>query len=181
VILDLLGDSPKHGYEIIKLLEERTGGRYSPSPGTLYPTLQYLEDEGMVSSDQSEGRRVYQLTDAGRTEMQEHSGHAKGFWSRFGEQMPSGSALHEISFVKDALNDLNRTVGTALRGAMFLGGSNSDTIRKVRQVLERSQNEIREIIAKAANEAGPTSESPRAEGEPDAPDASEYNSETRSL
>src|SRR3982074_1418623 len=64
VILYVLRDGPKHGYEVIKHLEERTGGFYSPSPGTLYPTLQYMEDLGLVKSDQDEGRRVYQLTDA---------------------------------------------------------------------------------------------------------------------
>ncbi len=94
VILNVLSDGPKHGYEIIKTLEERTGGRYAPSPGTLYPTLQYLEDLGLVTSDQEEARRVYKLTDAGRTELDQHTREIEGFWSRFSDRgrTPKGPA-----------------------------------------------------------------------------------------
>ena len=55
-----------HGYEMISELEERTGGMWRPSPGSVYPTLQLLEDEGLISSEQTEGKRLYSLTDAGR-------------------------------------------------------------------------------------------------------------------
>jgi DNA-binding PadR family transcriptional regulator len=145
VILDVLSDGPKHGYEIIKQLEERTAGRYSPSPGALYPTLQYLEDLGLVKSNQEEDRRVYQLTDAGRAELEEHKSHTESFWSRFHQGVPSGAVLHEVNFLRDAVGDLNRTVGGALRAAAMAG--NTDTVRKIRQALERTQNEIREIVA----------------------------------
>ena len=169
VILDLLRDGPKHGYEIIKDLEERTGGRYSPSPGTLYPTLQYLEDLKLVRSDQEEGRRVYQLTDEGRTELEEHLGFAKDFWSRFRERIPKGAMLYEINFVKDALTDLNRTVSGSFRSAAFSG--NADTLRRVRQSLERCQNEIREIITQggSAQPMGDDREGPSGSDNPDSP------------
>src|SRR4051794_38709203 len=65
-ILALLDDRPMHGYEIIQELEERTGGRWTPSAGSIYPTLQLLEDEGLVTSEEVEGRKVYSLTDAGK-------------------------------------------------------------------------------------------------------------------
>lgn len=169
VILDLLRDGPKHGYEIIKYLEERTDGRYSPSPGTLYPTLQYLEDLALVRSDQEEGRRVYQLTDAGRAELEEHSHFAQDFWSRFHERVPSGATLQEINFLKDALHDLTRTVGRSLHSAIFTG--NPDTIRRMRQTLERCQNEIREIIGQAASTQSMSDnrETPPGSDDPDAP------------
>lgn len=160
VILSVLRDGPKHGYEIIKHLEERTHGRYSPSPGTLYPTLQYLEDLGLVLSNQDEGRRVYQLTDAGRTELEGHPEVSEGFWSRFKEHMPSSAALHEVSFLKDALNDLTRTVSGSLRNAVYK--DDAETIRRVRAAVERCQNDIREIIA-SAGPAQPESSDP---GEP---------------
>src|ERR1700693_793286 len=61
-----LKDKPRHGYEVMKELEERMHGCYSPSPGTVYPTLQWLEDEGLVVAKEVEGKKVYELTDAGR-------------------------------------------------------------------------------------------------------------------
>ncbi len=65
-ILALLGERPMHGYEMIQELEERTGGNWRPSAGSIYPTLQLLEDEGVVSSEQVDGKRVFSLTDSGR-------------------------------------------------------------------------------------------------------------------
>src|SRR5438552_5860473 len=72
VILRLLRDKPRHGYEVMKELEERLHGCYSPSPGTVYPTLQWLEDEGLVVARDVEGKKVYEITDAGRKFLEEH-------------------------------------------------------------------------------------------------------------
>ncbi len=66
VILKLLRDKPRHGYEVMKDLEERMHGCYSPSPGTVYPTLQWLEDEGLVVAREVDGKKVYEITDTGR-------------------------------------------------------------------------------------------------------------------
>jgi len=66
-ILALLGEEPMHGYQIIQVVSERSGGNWMPSPGSVYPTLQHLEDEGLIEAAPSEsGRRVYTLTEAGR-------------------------------------------------------------------------------------------------------------------
>jgi DNA-binding PadR family transcriptional regulator len=67
-ILALLAEEPMHGYQIITELTERSGGVWRPSPGSVYPTLQVLEDQGLVTADQSEGRRVFSLTPEGRAE-----------------------------------------------------------------------------------------------------------------
>jgi DNA-binding PadR family transcriptional regulator len=64
-LLALLSERPMHGYEMIQQLDERTGGIWKPSPGSVYPTLQMLEDEGLVTSTQSEGRKLFTLTDEG--------------------------------------------------------------------------------------------------------------------
>ncbi|RAK63352.1 PadR family transcriptional regulator [Phenylobacterium kunshanense] len=70
VLLALLEQQSMHGYELIKALEERTGGAYRPSPGVLYPTLAMLEDEGMIRQADSEaGRKNFEITDAGRAEL----------------------------------------------------------------------------------------------------------------
>ena len=65
-ILSALATRPMHGYEVIQELESRSGGRWRPSAGSVYPTLQQLADEGLVTADEVDGRRVYTLTDAGR-------------------------------------------------------------------------------------------------------------------
>jgi DNA-binding PadR family transcriptional regulator len=66
-LLALLSERPMHGYEMIQELDERTGGIWRPSPGSVYPTLQMLEDEGLVVSTQAEGRKLFTLTDEGAT------------------------------------------------------------------------------------------------------------------
>ena len=67
-VLAVLDEQPGHGYEVIQSLEEKSGGAWRPSPGSIYPTLQLLEDEGLVRSQERDGKRVYELTDAGRAE-----------------------------------------------------------------------------------------------------------------
>lgn len=70
-LLKLLDESPRHGYEIISLLRDRFPGIYSPSPGTIYPRLARLEEEGLVTHEEVNGRKVYRLTDKGRAELRE--------------------------------------------------------------------------------------------------------------
>ena len=70
-LLKLLDESPRHGYEIISLLRDRFLGIYSPSPGTIYPRLARLEEEGLVTHEEVNGRKVYRLTDKGRAELRE--------------------------------------------------------------------------------------------------------------
>jgi DNA-binding PadR family transcriptional regulator len=72
-LLALLGERPMHGYEMIQLLAERTNGMWQPSPGSVYPALQLLEDEGLISSQETEGKRLYSLTDQGRAEAERAS------------------------------------------------------------------------------------------------------------
>lgn len=70
-LLALLAEKPMHGYDVIQELESRSGGAWRPSPGSIYPTLQMLEDGGLVTSEDRDGKRVYSLTDAGKAEVEE--------------------------------------------------------------------------------------------------------------
>lgn len=71
VLLALLDQQARHGYELIKALEERTGGAYRPSPGVVYPTLALLEDEGLIRQAGATGeRKLFEVTDAGRAELE---------------------------------------------------------------------------------------------------------------
>jgi DNA-binding PadR family transcriptional regulator len=75
-VLALLAERPMHGYEMIKELDERTAGAWVPSAGSVYPTLQLLEDEGLIEGEESEGRRRFSLTEAGRKENEAREGDA---------------------------------------------------------------------------------------------------------
>jgi len=72
-LLSALADEPGHGYEVMQRLEERSGGTWRPSPGSVYPTLQQLQDEGLVTSTERDGKRVFEITEAGRTELAERT------------------------------------------------------------------------------------------------------------
>jgi DNA-binding PadR family transcriptional regulator len=150
VLLDALRDGPKHGYEIIKALEERSAGQYAPSPGTVYPTLQYLEDLGLMRSDQEADRRVYHLTEAGRAELDAHAKEVEAFWARLKGPGTSATSQAEIGFLQDELENLTRTVWGGLRAA--LNQDDPETIRRVRQAVEQCRNEVRQIIADSSSE-----------------------------
>lgn len=72
-LLRLLSERPMHGYDLITELEDRSGGVWRPSPGSIYPTLQLLEDEGLLKAEDQDGKRVYAITDAGRAELEERT------------------------------------------------------------------------------------------------------------
>lgn len=72
-VLALLAEGPRHGYQMIQEISERSGGAWKPSPGSIYPVLSALQDEGLVDDEKIEGRRVFSLTDAGRVAVQERA------------------------------------------------------------------------------------------------------------
>jgi DNA-binding PadR family transcriptional regulator len=79
-ILAVLNEQPMNGYQIIQEIAERSGGVWKPSPGSIYPTLQQLEDEGLVTADAETGRRTFTLTDEGRTYVAEHTEEVSAPW-----------------------------------------------------------------------------------------------------
>jgi DNA-binding PadR family transcriptional regulator len=81
-LLSLLSDGPKHGYQLMKELEERSGGLYRASAGSVYPTLQLLEDEGLIVAELRDGRRIFSLTDAGRAELAKDPEAVNRIWRR---------------------------------------------------------------------------------------------------
>ncbi len=148
LLLDSLRDSPKHGYEIIKTLEERSGGQYSPSPGVVYPTLQFLGEAGLVNAEMDGDRRVFRLTEEGISELNAHMSEVDNFWSQF-TQATLTAAFAEVQFVEEELEYLARTVRSGLRG-----GSDPEVLRRVRRAIEDCRNEVRSIIA-SGTEAEP--------------------------
>jgi DNA-binding PadR family transcriptional regulator len=90
----LLAEQPRHGYDLIQEIKERSDGMWSPSPGSVYPVLQQLEDEGLVEFDRVDGRKTASLTEAGRTYVEEHADELGTPWA----QAKAGSeGVHELS------------------------------------------------------------------------------------
>ncbi len=90
-VLSLLAEQPMHGYQMITELAERSGGAWRPSPGSIYPTLQQLEDEGLVSVTEQDGRRTFELTDAGRDEVQRASAGRRAPWEELADEDGAGA------------------------------------------------------------------------------------------
>jgi len=134
VILKLLQDKPRHGYEVMKELEERMHGCYSPSPGTVYPTLQWLEDEGLVTARDVDGKKVYEVTDAGRQFLQEHRDVVDDIFERVRE------AVHRVA--GGGMVDVNRALGRVVK-AVYRAGWKVD---------EAARKRVAELLAKAAEE-----------------------------
>ncbi|MGS2613606.1 PadR family transcriptional regulator [Micromonospora sp. LZ34] len=116
-LLKLLDDGPKHGYELIRLLEERFLGLYAPSAGTIYPRLQRLEADGRVSHTAAGGRKVYEITDAGRAELRQRAGELAALESDIVASVEDLSTLAgEIrSEVSGSVRDLKRELREATR------------------------------------------------------------------
>ncbi len=145
VVLDAIRKGAKHGYEIIKSLDERSNGRYAPSPGTVYPTLQYLEELGLIRAEQEGERRIYHLTEAGAADLETRKVELETFWSRFAGAAPSAIENTEIGFLQEELEHLRRTIWVGLQGA--LEREDKETIRRVRQAVERCRSEVRSIVS----------------------------------
>ncbi|HZO05016.1 MAG TPA: PadR family transcriptional regulator [Solirubrobacterales bacterium] len=134
-ILALLAERPMHGYEMIKELEERTQGAWTPSAGSIYPTLQMLEDEGLVRGEESEGKRRFALTDAGQTEQTEKAG----------EQTPwdavRADAAPEAINLKDSMGKLNHAIAQSFHAA------DEGQQQRVRELLDETRRKIYAILA----------------------------------
>ena len=109
-ILALLAESPMHGYQIISEITARSGGVWAPSPGSVYPTLQHLEDEDLVTSTTSDGKKVFSLTDAGRA-LNEARTSTRAPWEEVGEDVDA--ALIEL---RDGLAQIAGAVRQIARG-----------------------------------------------------------------
>lgn len=94
VVLALLEEQPRHGYELIKELEDRTGGAYRPSPGVIYPTLALLEDEGFIRpADSAAGRKLYEVTDAGREALAQNKPAVDAIFGRMAEAAEGSDSI----------------------------------------------------------------------------------------
>src|SRR5690348_14419037 len=155
VILRLLAEKPRHGYEIIKELEERFGGAYAPSPGTVYPTLTMLEDLGYARAMPEEGgRKIYEITDEGRKHLEEHSATVDDIFERI--------AKFVEGFFDAPMADLKRSMASLGRATFYVASrspNDRELLNKISEVLKRAAEEIEKLgkqdPASEARQAGP--------------------------
>ena len=131
-LLSLLSEGPRHGYELMKELEARSGGVYRASAGTIYPTLAQLEDEERVTSERRQGKRVYALTEAGRAELDAESQTVDRIWRRADDwgEWEAAAAPETWEIARPAL----RVVKLAMR-AVARRGADEARIDRVREIL----------------------------------------------
>ncbi|HVP91548.1 MAG TPA: PadR family transcriptional regulator [Terriglobales bacterium] len=144
LILDLLKDKPRYGYEIIRELEDRFHGFYSPSPGTVYPTLQYLEDMGHVTSREQDGKRIYTITADGLKFLETESKTVEDVFGRMRhgwEHWWSSDLRDQFRDVMGEIAELGRLIGRRARGM------NRDKLRRIGEVLKRAYAEVEKIIS----------------------------------
>jgi DNA-binding PadR family transcriptional regulator len=138
VILQLLDEKPRHGYEIIKELEDRFGGAYSPSPGTVYPTLTMLEDLGYAKATPEDGgKKIFEITAEGRAYLAEHRTTVDDIFGRIADFGAGffGAAMMEVH---QAMKEVARA--TYSSGAQT--ARDPERLRKVKEILERAAKEL---------------------------------------
>jgi DNA-binding PadR family transcriptional regulator len=145
-VLELLRERPMHGYEVMKALEEKSGGFYTPSAGSIYPTLQMLEDRGFVTVQESEGKKTYAITDAGRAFLAEQQKETEGFanapWER-------GFGGRRGFFNDPMIQALGSEAAEVARLFAIVARSSFDKpeqLARLRTLLERTRQELTDLI-----------------------------------
>lgn len=148
VILKLLAEKPRHGYEIIKELEERFGGAYAPSAGTVYPTLSLLEDLGYaVVSPEEGGKKVYSITPEGTKYLEENRSAVEDVFERIAE--------FGASMLGDAMIDVNKAFGRLVRATYTTvpwHSNDTEMMKSITQILDEAAERISKAAAGSVKE-----------------------------
>lgn len=141
VLLKLIADEPRHGYDLIRAIEEMTGGQYAPSPGVVYPTLTLLQDMDLIEEAEAEGaRKPFQITQQGREHLAERAGEADQLIERLKELAPDPR--------REAGPAIGRAVGnlmTALRHRIGRNGLDEDLLHEIAAILDEAAQRIERV------------------------------------
>lgn len=130
-VLWALSVGPGHGYEVMRRLEDRSGGMWRPSPGSVYPTLQMLEDEGLVRSTTQDGTRTYELTDEGR----EASSTPWAPWA------PSDADSEQLRTLREALGDSRAAI------RQIAGSGRAHQLEKATEIVQQTRRALYQLLA----------------------------------
>jgi DNA-binding PadR family transcriptional regulator len=141
VLLKLIADEPRHGYDLIRAIEELTGGDYAPSPGVVYPTLTLLQDMGLIEEAAVEGpRKPFQVTDEGRAHLQEKADEVEALIERLEDlkssaRQTAGPAIGRA--IKNLMSALSHRVGR--------DGLDEDLLHEIAAILDEAAQRIERV------------------------------------
>ena len=135
-MLVLLEEEPRNGYQLMQEIERRSEGVWRPSPGSVYPALQQLEDEGLVRSEEHDGRKAFSLTDAGRAHVEEKRDELGTPWDTMSGAMPEG--------VLDLRSAIGELAGAAIQAAQT---GDAERAQKVQEILVDARRAIYRLLA----------------------------------
>jgi DNA-binding PadR family transcriptional regulator len=159
-LLKLLDEAPRHGYEVIRLLQDRFLGVYAPSPGTIYPRLARLEEEGLVTHDEIDGKKVYRITDAGREEIRARFDDLAELEEEITEAVRD-IAREVTQDVRDTVRNLREELTWAARDVRNQGREQArDTAR---ERARQARDEVKESARQARDEVKGSARQPREE------------------
>ncbi len=139
-LLRLLTEEPRNGYQLMHVIEERSGGRWRPSPGSVYPTLAQLEDEGLIRVTEQAGSKFYELTDAGRKHAGEHADHSAPWEDECEPGEELGAAVHEL-------------VGQVhLAAVQVARAGDVKQLKRAAELLAQTKRELYRILAEDPND-----------------------------
>jgi DNA-binding PadR family transcriptional regulator len=147
VLLKLIADEPRHGYDLIRAIEELTGGEYAPSPGVVYPTLTLLQDMGLIEEREAEGaRKAYAATDEGRHYLDERREDVEELFERLGDLKPrerhaGGPPIGRA--VKNLMTALSHRVGR--------DGLDEDLLHEIAAILDEAAQRIERVKKPSAD------------------------------
>jgi DNA-binding PadR family transcriptional regulator len=140
-LLALIADAPRHGYELIKEIEEMTGGAYAPSPGAVYPTLQLLEDEGAIKEAEAEGaKKPFAVTDQGREELEDRKDEVEALMRRLGRHGERTTSWRSPDMFR-AMGNL----GSVLKNRARAGKLDEHTIKEIVDMIDEMAKRIERL------------------------------------
>lgn len=141
VLLKLISDQPRHGYDLIRAIEEMTGGAYAPSPGVVYPTLTMLEDMGHIDEQKSEGaRKAFAITAEGAAHLESNKAEVDAILARLASLAAELEKFDGVTVRRAMLN-----LRMAIRGRLMQEGADKATMREVTAILDEAARKIEGI------------------------------------
>ena len=141
VLLELISEQPRHGYDLIRAIEEMTGGEYAPSPGVVYPTLTLLQDMGLIEEAAGEGaRKPFQITEAGRAHLEENADDRDELMERLRDLAPGDEPT-----AGPAIGRAVKNLMTALKHRIGREGLDDDLLHEIAAILDEAAQRIERI------------------------------------
>jgi len=141
LILDALAEQPRHGYDVIQAIDTKTGGAYRPSPGTIYPTLQMLEEMGQVSASEEGGKKIFAITDEGQAELDEHRDEVEDAYDHLGGELGQDD-WQQFMGLFERFPKLFKTLGRAARRRKL----GPEQLEAIKAVLDETATRIEAIV-----------------------------------